>query len=214
MSCGFSRGSDFSVPCKETTLGCNGRCWQHCVFGLAQHTRQIALWAEGRYSRQAIDKEFEKLMNEWIDHAVANHGLEDNRPSKSHKGNGVYQGVFAFTLTKSPDDDMTEEDMIKAARKVMNQQSCPVYKYAWYLEYGDEENKTHPHIHGLYETKNGNRIEAKHFKRAWKIWDEKTRLGAGFRGGYHRPVRAEEAYKDYIKKSNGKNEYSENISIE
>lgn len=122
------------------------------------------------------------------------------RISKSHKGNGAYQGQFAFTLTASPSDNKKKEDMVEAVRKLMAQKSCPVKYYAWYLEYGDMELQTHPHIHGMYETESGGRIEAKHFKRAWKIWDEKQRLGAGFRGGYHRPVRDKEAYSDYIKK--------------
>lgn len=122
------------------------------------------------------------------------------RISKSHKGNGAPQGQFAFTITASPADKLSKDDMVNAVRKVMAQKSCPVKYYAWYLEYGDMENETHPHIHGMYETESGGRIEAKHFKRAWKIWDEKQRLGAGFRGGYHRPVRDSEAYADYIKK--------------
>lgn len=134
-----------------------------------------------------------KLMRNHID-------TYHKRVSKSHVGNGAPQGRFAFTLTASPSDNLTKEDMIKAVRKLMAQKSCPVKYYAWYLEYGDLEEQTHPHIHGLYETNSGGRIEAKHFKRAWKIWDEKVRMGAGFRGGYHRPVRDNEAYSDYIKK--------------
>lgn len=114
-----------------------------------------------------------------------------------------YKGPFAFTLTMSPKDGLTEEDLVSAVRKVMSQQSCPVSKYAWYLEYGNKETKEHPHIHGMYETFSGGRIEKKYWKRAWKIWDERTALGAGFRGGYHRPVRSEERYSDYIKKDGG-----------
>lgn len=132
-------------------------------------------------------------------------------PKHKHKGNGTYKGAFAFTLTASDKDGYDEFDMIKAARRIMSQQSCPVFKYAWYLEYGKENNR--PHIHGMYETNDGGRIEAKHFKRAWPIWDEKKPLGAGFRGGYHRPVRSEEAYTDYIKKDKGKSE-SNNIVLD
>lgn len=133
------------------------------------------------------------------DHLASDHVVI---ASTTHTGNGAYQGPFAFTLTKSPADGLTEDDMIKAVKKIMKQKSCPVKKYAWYLEYGDETTKHHPHIHGMYETHSGGRIESKHFKRAWSIWGEhkpELRMGAGFRGGYHRPVRAEEAYTDYIK---------------
>lgn len=134
--------------------------------------------------------------------AETKHTLEYHKREKprSHSGNGAPQGAFAFTLTSSPTDGLTKEDMVAAVRKVMAQQSCPVVKYAWYLEYGDKELKTHPHIHGMYETITLGRIEAKHWKRAWRIWDEKVRMGAGFRGGYHRPIRDGEAYADYIRK--------------
>lgn len=136
-------------------------------------------------------------------HLVSFH---QRRNPKTHIGNGAPQGAFAFTLTKSPADDLTEAEMIIAVRKLMAQKSCPVEKYAWYLEYGNEEDKTHPHIHGMYETFTKGRIEAKHFKRTWKIWDEKQKQGFGFRGGYHRPVRTDEGYAQYIAKSNGQHD--------
>jgi len=132
---------------------------------------------------------------------------------QTHVGNGAYLGAFAFTLTKSPKDSFTVADMIKAVQKVMSQKSQPPKRYAWYLEYkGTDEAglPAHPHIHGMYETENGRKIEDKHWKRAWPIWMEKDpvtkkviRLGAGFRGGYHRPVKLEENYDDYIKKDGG-----------
>jgi len=135
---------------------------------------------------------------------------------KSHAGNGTYNGPFAFTLTKSPKDPLTTADMIKVAQKLMYQKSCPVKKFAWYLEYKPsvEDNENHPHIHGMYETETGGRIERKHFKRAWSIWGEgdlKKRLGSGFYGGYHRPVRHEECYTQYIKKDGGIGESSDNL---
>lgn len=132
------------------------------------------------------------------------------RQQTSHVGNGTYNGAFAFTLTKSPKDTLTTADMIKAAQKLCNQKSCPVIKYAWYLEYGSD-NPDHPHIHGMYLTATGGRIEKKHFKRAWPIWgegDPKLRMGAGFRGGYHRPVKDEESYSQYIAKDGGIGESS------
>jgi len=122
---------------------------------------------------------------------------------KSHIGNGAPMGQFAFTLTMSPNDNLSEEQMITAVRKLMAQRSCPVKSFAWYLEYGQPDTKTHPHIHGMYETESRGRIERKHFKRAWPIWDETIRMGAGFRGGYHRPVRDNESYAEYIKKQDG-----------
>lgn len=130
----------------------------------------------------------------------------------SHKGNGVYQGAHAFTLTKSPKDPQSVGDMLKAVKKIMGQKSCKVKKYAWYYEdKGIDEwgAPLHPHIHGMYETESGGKIEDKHWKRYWPIWKQKDadgnviQLGAGHTGGYHRPVRSDEKYSQYIKKDGG-----------
>lgn len=129
--------------------------------------------------------------------------------TKPRTGNGTYQGAWAFTLTMSPKDGLSVGDMLTAVRKVMKQKSNPVKSYAWYYEdkgRDDNGDPIHPHIHGMYETATGGRVEAKHFKRAWSIWDERKPIGAGFRGGYHRPVRSEERYDDYIKKDGGMGE--------
>lgn len=121
-------------------------------------------------------------------------------------GNGKPKGAWAFTLTCSPSDNLTADDLVKSVTKVMNQKSQPTVKYAWYLEdKGTDEdgNPIHPHIHGMYELRNGGRIEKKHWKRAHDIWNEKVRMGNGFRGGYHRPVRSDERYENYISKDGG-----------
>lgn len=176
--CGSKSSTNFEdVPCVECCVECKriDRDGLTCVYD---------------------DRKMADNMRKLWEHINTFH----KRISKSHKGNGAYQGQFAFTITASPNDNLTKEDMLTAVKKLMAQKSCPVKYYAWYLEYGDMENQTHPHIHGMYETESQGRIEAKHFKRVWKIWDEKQRLGQGFRGGYHRPVRDKEAYSDYIKK--------------
>lgn len=145
---------------------------------------------------------FEQYLREWKLHVKQHH----DKITKSHIGNGVYQGRFAFSITASPSDNLSATDMIQAVKKLMAQKSAPVKYYAWYLEYGDMEQQTHPHIHGMYETESLGRIPVRQFKRVWSIWDEKIRLGAGHRGGYHRPVRDNEGYMDYIKKYNLEND--------
>lgn len=121
----------------------------------------------------------------------------------SHKGNGVPKGSWAGTLTMSPNDSLNEEDMVDAIKKIMKQKTCPVEKYAWYLEY--TENGL-PHIHFIYRTPTGGRIHQKVFKRIWKIWDENQSVGAGHRGGYHRLVHSEDEYLKYIGKDNGRHQ--------
>lgn len=124
-------------------------------------------------------------------------------PVKHHKGNGKPKGLWAGTLTMAPTDPYNEDDMVMAIRKLFKQETCPVEKYAWYLEYTGNDL---PHIHFCYRTPNGNRIHAKVFKRVWKLWDENVKLGAGHKGGYHRLVSDEDAYLKYIAKDKGRHE--------
>lgn len=148
----------------------------------------------------------ERVVDKWIAHKK---NCKVLNPNRKREGNGAFKGAWAFTLTKSPTDALSVGDMLIAVRKVMTQKSCPVARYAWYYEEkGRDENgdAIHPHIHGMYETETLGRIEAKHWKRAWTVWDEKKPCGAGFRGGYHRPVKHDEAYDDYIKKDGGMSE--------
>lgn len=121
------------------------------------------------------------------------HGLKNE-----HKGNGKPKGIWAGTLTKSTsDEDVSEEDMINAMKKIFTQKTCPVKRYIWYLEY---TAKNVPHIHFIYECESGGRIHQKVFKRYWKIWDESVKVGKGHRGGYHKLCESELAYKEYISK--------------
>lgn len=185
--------------CIDSSSVCYGKCSNKCANGV-EYTKTLRSWIDDG-CRGSADKIHKKYMLHCKDH----HGYT-GFDGKKHSGNGAPSGAFAFTLTKSPTDDLTEADMVAAVRKIMCQKSCPVKRYAWYLEY--KEDGKHPHIHGMYETDKGGVIEKKHFSRAWKIWDPSKPLGAGFRGGYHRPVRSEEGYSDYIKKDGGLSEYS------
>ncbi len=149
----------------------------------------------------AVTDKWQDNYSKWLVHSETH--------KKTHTGNGAPQGRFAFTLTKSPKDNLTVADMFKAVRKIMSQKSNPVAKYAWYYEdKGRDANDDpiHPHIHGMYETATLGRIEKKHWKRAWSIWgegDPTKKIGEGFFGGYHRPVKMNEAYTDYIRKDDG-----------
>lgn len=181
--------------CTDASSNCFGKCG-NCCEAHESFISQMRSWADS-----GAHGSTEKIFKKYFLHLRDHHGYKGFEKT-SHSGNGAPQGAFAFTLTMSPADGLTEADMVCAVRKLMKQRSCPVKKYAWYLEYGDPETKEHPHIHGMYETEKGGVIEKKHFQRAWKIWDPTQKLGAGFRGGYHRPVRSDEAYSQYIAKQN------------
>lgn len=161
-------------------------CIQH-----EKHCKEVA-----RSDIRDFDKNYKLITDIW----------KRNCPmwaNKYHLGNGKPKGLFAGTLTMSKDDKYNEEDMIYAIKKIMVQETCPVEKYAWYLEYQDNGS---PHIHFIYRTKTEGRIHAKVFKRYWKIWDESKKLGKGFRGGYHSKVDSETAYLEYIEKDGGRHQ--------
>lgn len=143
----------------------------------------------------------DKIWKEYTSY-ICNKGEHTYKPKKNtHQGNGKPKGLFAGTLTVSPDDNLNEIEMVQAIKKIFNQQTCPVKKYAWYVEYTDAGL---PHIHFCYETETGGRIHQKVFKRYWKNWDESYRIGKGFRGGYHKSCDSETAYLEYIAKDGGK----------
>ena len=132
-----------------------------------------------------------------------NHGVSYTPAPKKkhHEGNGKPKGIFAGTLTMGTTTPENEETMVTAIKKIMSQQTCPVKKYKWYVEYTE---RGLPHVHFVYETEQGGRIHAKIFMRYWKLWDEKERHGKGFQGGYHKEVLSETAYEEYISKDGGR----------
>lgn len=141
------------------------------------------------------ERMFKKFIDDWHKSCIR----MPKQPRKT--GNGKPKGLFAGTFTVSPTDPYNEDDMIKAVNKLFTQKTCPVNKYAWYLEYTD---RNLPHVHFIYETNSGGKILPKVFKRVWPIWDEAIPCGSGHRGGYHASVADPEGYLKYIAKDNGR----------
>jgi len=189
---GFTPPSNFAEVPPDVKFYPNGEDRPHCCIDWLMYLRKC-----GCHQEAVVIDDFFKHCN-------------SHDEKKTHVGNGVYQGPFAFTITKSPKDPHTVNDMLEAVRKVMSQQTAPVIKYAWNLEckgYDEFGAMLHPHIHGMYETATGGRIPNRQWHRAWDLWPESEKdvkkLGQGFRGGFHRPVESEEAYLEYIKKDGG-----------
>lgn len=117
------------------------------------------------------------------------------------KGRTTALKEYAFTLTCAPTDNKTMEDMVRAAEYLSKygmtnapeERPC---KFAYVVEHPD----TNFHIHGVYSTASGRRIAAKYFKRAWSLWDERTKLGKGHRGGYHALCLDSLQYQGYLEK--------------
>ena len=110
--------------------------------------------------------------------------------------------AYAFTLT-SPPDYVNPKPIEEAVALIMEhgRTSKPEYdkpvQWAYVLEHTEAGT---PHIHGVYQTACGKRLETRYFSRYWKIWDEKIKLGHGHKGGYHLKARHTESYDAYIQK--------------
>lgn len=109
--------------------------------------------------------------------------------------------AYAFTLTMPPDYE-SKKPIEEVARLIVENglTSKPYEKpiqWAYVVEHTEAGT---PHVHGMYKTESGRRIEQKYFKRYWPLWDEKVKLGHGHKGGYHQKARHEESYDAYIQK--------------
>jgi len=108
---------------------------------------------------------------------------------------------YAFTLTQPP-TYKAKKPITEVARLIMqNGLTSKPYEKAVQWAYVEEHTESGtPHIHGVYKTASGRRIEQKYFKRYWDLWDEKVKLGAGHKGGYHAKARHNECYSAYMEK--------------
>ena len=108
---------------------------------------------------------------------------------------------YAFTLTMLP-DYQPKKPMEEVAKLILEhglvsktkEKAC---EWACVMEHTEAGT---PHIHGVYKTPSGRRIEGKYFARYWPLWDEKIKLGHGHKGGYHARARHLESYKAYMQK--------------
>lgn len=196
-------GDKFAINPKEVNCCCQA-CVDWVKLMTAVNNRGMKLW---KHNNPADVKWLMESARKLTD-------MHGPQVECKKRGRPKSNGAFAFTLTCSPADGLSHTDMVVAVKKVMAQKSQPVKTFAWYLESkGVDASGTpiHPHIHGMYETVSGVKIKDQHWKRAWKLWDPSVKLGAGFRGGYHRPVKSEEAYSEYIAKDGQLGEKSADV---
>lgn len=108
---------------------------------------------------------------------------------------------WAFTLTMPPDYE-PKKPIEEAARLIMTHglTSKPYERPVKWAFVKEHTEKGTPHIHGVYKTSSGRRLEQKYFQRYWPLWDEKVKLGHGHKGGYHLKARHEECYAAYMEK--------------
>ena len=122
-------------------------------------------------------------------------------PAAKHPQAAKPNTEYAFTLTMPPDyvphKSLEEVARLILERGITNKPYEKADEWAFVLEHTE---KGTPHIHGVYKTSSGRRISSKYFQRYWPLWDEKIKLGAGHKGGYHAPARHSESYHAYLLK--------------
>jgi len=122
--------------------------------------------------------------------------------SKNAAGNNQHQlGPREFTFTYTDEWYENDTDAQTAMR-------CAVEKLTRY--YKDEIIEFHAvgeytragraHVHCWYHLTGGRKITDKNFKRAWKHWDPKRKLGKGFQGGHHETVNRASDFAGYTEK--------------
>jgi len=110
-------------------------------------------------------------------------------------------GPREFTLTYAPEWYESDEDAQNAMR-------CAIERLTRYysmeiIEFhavGEFTTAGRSHVHGWYNLAGGRKITDKNFKRAWKHWNPKRKLGRGFEGGHHETIQRLSDFSAYTEK--------------
>lgn len=141
------------------------------------------------------------LFNEYAPHYCAVHKpLEIPSPVRG-RPKAEPDTEWAFTLTMPP-SYQPKKPIEEVARLIMEHAltNKPYEKAAEWAFVKEHTEAGTPHIHGVYKTPSGRRLASKYFQRYWPLWDEKTKLGLGHKGGYHAKARHTESYAAYLEK--------------
>lgn len=136
-----------------------------------------------------------------IKQEIAEHDEKDTMPEPRVKKHSSHElGAREFTLTYSPkwmEDNEARIQMEKAIQKLLRYYSNEIIELR---AVGETGSAGLSHIHCFYKLNGGLKITDKNFKRAWKYWNPKKRIGFGFEGGHHANVRSEADFQGYIDK--------------
>jgi len=110
-------------------------------------------------------------------------------------------GPREFTFTYATEWYESDEDAQNAMR-------CAIERLTRYysqeiIEFhavGEFTRAGASHVHGWYYLAGGRKITDKNFKRAWKHWNPKRKLGRGFEGGHHETIQRLSDFSGYTEK--------------
>jgi len=158
-------------------------------------------WRENPVNQREMDtrKTFHDIMDRVpldIIAKVQEQRLKNQKPKKTR-----YElGAREFTLTYSPkwmDDAAARNEMTRAINKLLKYYSEDIIQLRAVGEVGANGLS---HVHCFFKLKEGVKITDKNFKRAWKYWNPKKKIGRGFEGGHHATIKEESDFLGYIDK--------------
>lgn len=119
------------------------------------------------------------------------------KSNPTHAGHEL--GARSFSFTYSPkwglDDKSARVKMELAIDRLLAYYKNELVEF---YAVGEVGKNGMSHIHGYYELLGGRKITDKNFKRAWSYWDPKTKVGDGFKGGYHKLCERKSDYVGYM----------------
>lgn len=127
--------------------------------------------------------------------------LEELKRNKPQYHASHELGAREFTLTYSPkwmDDETARNTMKTAIQRLLKYYDGDILNLRAIGEVGTNGLS---HIHCFYKLRKGLKITDKNFKRAYKYWNPKKKLGfSGHEGGHHANVKSESDFLGYIDK--------------
>ena len=110
-------------------------------------------------------------------------------------------GPREFTLTYSPSWYETDEEA-QIAMRVAIDKLTRYYKdeINEFRAVGEYTKAGRSHVHCYYLLDGGRKITDKNFKRAWKHWNPRKKMGDGHQGGHHATIRKFSDFAGYVEK--------------
>lgn len=110
-------------------------------------------------------------------------------------------GAREFTLTYSPawfeSDTEAQRVFSLAIQRLTKYYKDEIIDFHAVGEFGADGRS---HVHGWYHLLGGLKITDKNFKRAYPRWNPRKKLGRGFEGGHHAPLKSVSNFSGYIEK--------------
>lgn len=174
--------------------------------GIPFHKVSVQLYNMLRDEHDEYTKYWQRSCDAWMDwmEKYLAWRKEERRRLRHKNAAGENQhelGPREFTLTYSPAWYETDEDA-QRSMEVAIEKLTRYYKNE-IIEFhaiGEFTRDGRSHVHAWYHLDGGRKITDKNFKRAWRHWNPKRKLGKGFEGGHHQTIQRLSDFSGYTEK--------------